>query len=173
MLRRLAAVALLTMASLMFAARFIPPPTETDDIVEVLATIEIEIETTTTHRTFAPLPEVTTTTKPPLPPGIQQFESGFVRFNRGLMQLRITLDIGVLVDVEMVRVPSRSERARTTNLEAAPVLTAEAIEVQDYRLHVISGATETSYMFMRALRDAFDQAEFCTGNKCDLPFLLK
>jgi len=161
------------MASLMFAARFIPPPTETEVIVQIVAEIEIEIETTTTHRTFAPVPDATTTTKPPLPPGIQQFESGFVRFNRGLMQLRITLDIGVLADVEMIRVPSRSERARSTNLEAAPTLTAEAIELQDYRLHVISGATETSYMFMRALRDAFDQAEFCTGNKCDLPFQLK
>ena len=149
MLRRLAAVLLLAMASLMFAARFIPPPTETEDIVAIVA--EIEIETTTTHRTFAPVPDATTTTNPPLPPGIQQFESGFVRFNRGLMQLRITLDIGVLADVEMIRVPSRSERARSTNLEAAPVLTAEAIELQDYRLHVISGATETSYMFMRAL----------------------
>jgi uncharacterized protein with FMN-binding domain len=171
MLRRLAAVLLLTMASLMFAARFIPPPTEIEDIVEIVA--EIEIETTTTHRTFAPVPDATTTTKPPLPPGIKQFDSGFVRFNRGLMQLRITLDIGVLADVEMIRVPSRSERARSTNLEAAPLLTAEAIELQDYRLHIISGATETSYMFMRALRDAFDQAEFCTGNKCDLPFQLK
>jgi uncharacterized protein with FMN-binding domain len=155
----------------MFAARFIPPPTETEDIVEIVAAIEVE--PATTHRTFAPVPEATTTTKPPLPPGIQQFDSGFVRFNRGLMQLRITLDIGVLVDVEMVRVPSRSERARSTNLEAASTLTAEAIELQDYRLHIISGATETSYMFMRALRDALDQAEFCTGHKCDLPIQLK
>lgn len=171
MLRRLAAVLLLAMASLMFAARFIPPPTEASDIMEAVA--EIEIEPTTTHRTFVPVPEATTTTRPSLPPGIQQFESGFVRFNRGLMQLRITLDIGVLVDVEMVRVPSRSERARSTNLEAAPLLAAEAIELQDFRLHIISGATETSYMFMRGLRDAFDQAEFCTGNKCDLPIRLR
>ncbi len=172
MVHRLAAVFLLTVASLGFALRFRPPPSQVDDIEEILA-VEVVASTaatsTSTYPTYAPIPSVTTTTVPPLPPGVQQFESAIVRFGRGLMQLEITLELGELVDVEMIRTPSSSERAKSINIETAPILAAEAIELQGYRLHVISGATETSFGYMRALRDAFEQADLCARPKCELP----
>lgn len=169
MFRRLAAVGLLTVASLGFALRFRPPPTVVDSFDETMAeVVAIEPPAAVTRPSFAPLPSVVTTTIPPLPPGIQQFESGFVRFGRGVMQLRITLDLGVLVDIEMVRVPHSSERAKSTNLEAEPILRAEALELQGYRLHVVSGATETTYGYARALRSAFEEADFCVWPRCEL-----
>jgi hypothetical protein len=171
-MRRVAAVGLLTIASLSFALRFRPPPATSEDLDELVAQIEIEIEFETTNPSYAPLPSVVTTTVPPLPPGIQQFDSRVVRLSgRGVLQLVVTFDVGVITDIEMIRVPSSSRRAKETNIETHPILRAEAIEIQDYRVHVVSGATETTIAWARALRDALEQADFCTlpGTKCELP----
>lgn len=171
MIRRIAAVGILSLASLAFAARFAPPAETSQDLDDILAAIEVEVEIPeATRPSFNTLPPATTTTLPPLPPGVQKFESGFVRLGgRGVLQLEITLELGVLTDIEMTRVPTLSERAKEINLETHPILTAEAIEIQGYRVHVVSGATETTYAWARALRDALEQADFCVDPKCDLP----
>lgn len=177
-MRRVAAVGLLTIASLSFALRFRPPPASAEDLDELVAQVEIEIEFEfeTTNPSYAPLPSVTTTTVPPLPPGVQKFDSRKVRLSgRGILQLEVTFELGVITDIEMIRVPSSSTRAKETNLEAHPILRAEAIEIQDYRVHVVSGATETTIGWARALRDALEQADFCTlpGTKCDAPLQMR
>ena len=182
MLRRMAAVGMLALASLTFAFRFSAPPRTPDDLEAIVA--EIDIEPVPTSATSSPIQDdtgtsppvshaprtvVTTTTIPPLPPGVQKLESGFVRFGRGVLQLEVTLELGVITDIEMIRAPSRSNRAKETNLEAHPLLRAEALEIQNYKVHVVSGATETSSGWARALRDALEQADFCVHSKCDLP----
>jgi len=169
MMRRLSAVGLLSMASIVFASRFVPPAETAAELEEVIASIEIEVPETT-YPSYAPVPSVVTTTIPPLPPGIQKFQSGFVRISgRGVLQLEITLELGVLTDIEMIRVPSSSNRAKETNLETHPLLRTEALDLQHYRVHVVSGATETTYAWARALRDALEHANFCVIDKCDLP----
>lgn len=169
MLRRIAAVGVLAVGSMTFAFRFRPPP-ETPEELEGLAA-EIQVETPPTYPTYPTLPGVTTTTTT-LPPGVHKFESDFIRFGRGVLQLEVTLTRGVITDIEMVRTPSQSVRARETNLEAHPLLRAEALEIQHYRVHVISGATETSIGWARALRDTLEKADFCLiipKSRCDLP----
>lgn len=171
MVRRIAAVGLLSMASVLFALRFTPPVTSPEEIDGVLEGITVQAEPPpeSTRPSFGTLPPTTTTTTVPLPPGIRQHDSDYVHFSRGVLQLRVTLEWGVLVDIEMIRVPESSKRARETSLEAEPLLRAEALELQHYRLHAISGATETSWMYMRALRDVLREADFCVDPKCDLP----
>jgi hypothetical protein len=172
MIRRIAAVGLLSVASIVFALRFTPPVTAPDEIDDVIGDIEVLAEPPpeeTARPSFGTLPPPTTTTTVPLPPGVRQYDSPFVRFARGVLQLRVTVEWGELVDVEMIRVPASSRRAKETSLEAAEILREEAVEVQDYRLHVVSGATETSWMYMRALRDVMRQAEICVDPKCDMP----
>lgn len=170
MLRRIAAVGLLSMSSVVFAVRFAPPVTSPDDIDDVLEGIAVEAAPPeSTYPSYGTLPPTTTTTTMPLPPGVREFDSPIVVFPRGALQLRVTLEWGVLVDVEMIKVPESSRRAKETSLEAEPILRAEALEVQNYKLHVVSGATETSWMYMRALRDVLREAEFCVDPKCDLP----
>lgn len=169
MLRRIAAVGVLALGSLTFAVRFRPPPESPEDLEGLLA--EIPIETPPTYPTYPTLPGATTTTTT-LPPGVHKYESGFVRFGRGVLQLEVTVEQDVITDIEMIRTPSQSERARQTNVEAHPLLRAEALEIQSYRVHVISGATETSIGWARAMRDTLEQADFCLivpRSRCDLP----
>lgn len=173
MLRRVGAVLLLSIASVVFAARFTPPPGDRLDLDEHLAEIEVEVTATSqpgvTRPSYGTLPTITTTTLPPLPPGVREYESALVRFGRGSLQLKIRIEFDELVDIEMVRTPHGSERAFQINTDAHPILRAQALELQDYRVDVVSGATETTYGWARALRDALEQADFCTGPKCDLP----
>lgn len=176
MLRRFLAVALLSVASFSFALRFRPPPQDRFELDAFLAEVEILVAEEAepeppqvTRRTFTPLTTAPTTTLPPLPPGVREFESAIVRFGRGSLQLKIRLDLGELVDIEMIRTPHSSERAFQINTDTHPILRAQAIELQDYRVDIVSGATETTYGWARALRDALEQADFCVNPKCDLP----
>jgi hypothetical protein len=77
----------------------------------------------------------------------------------------------LMVDIEMIKTPALSDRARQINVDTHPILREEALANQTYRVHLVSGATETTIGWARALRDALDKAEFCTlpGTKCDLP----
>ena len=171
MVRRIAAVGLLSMSSVLFAVRFAPPATSPEDIDDVLEGMAVEEEPPpeSTRPSYGTLPPTTTTTTIPLPPGVREYDSPVVVFPRGALQLRITLEWGELVDIEMIRVPDSSRRAKEISLEADPLLRAEALDVQHYKLHVVSGATETSWMYMRALRDVLREADFCVDPKCDLP----
>jgi uncharacterized protein with FMN-binding domain len=171
MMRRIAAVGILSIASLTFALRFRPPPESIDQTEPIFEEIVVEAPPPAPPSTFTVLTVAPTTTTT-LPPGVEVYESNWIRFERGVLQLEVTLTFGAITDIEMTRVPSSSERAKATNLEAHPLLREEAIAIQDYRVHVVSGATETTYIWARALRDALEQADFCLltpKHLCDIP----
>lgn len=157
MWRRTAAVGVLTLASLTFAIRFRPPPVTVDETEPFFAEMTVEAPPPRTFTVLTVPPSTTTT----LPPGVEKYESNWIRFERGVLQLEVTLTRDEITDIEMIRTPSSSERAKETNLTAHPLLAAEALAIQDYRVHVVSGATETSFIWARALKDALEQAEFC------------
>lgn len=169
MIRRIAAVGVLSVSSLVFATRFRPPVESPEDLADVLEAIQVETPPESTYPSYGTLPPTTTTTTLPLPPGVRQYDSPVVIFPRGALQLRVTIEWDVLVDVEMIRVPASSRRAKETSLEAGEILRAQAIELQGYRLDIVSGATETSLMYMRAMRDVLREAEMCVDPKCDMP----
>jgi uncharacterized protein with FMN-binding domain len=152
--RRAFAIALLSGAALVFAVRFEPPPS---GLVE--AEGEIVITTTTAPPTTTTLtPRTTTTTTTTLATnhelgeGTLVAESPLVRMNRGYVQVEITVIDGFLAQVEMTVVPSESRRAREISLDAHDILAVEAVETQSYRLHNVTGATETSRAWMYALK---------------------
>ena len=140
------------MASLTFAIRFRPPPVSIEEADFVIAGITVEAPPPpqtppTTPTTLSPTPEFTVLTVAPtttttLPPGVEVYESTWIRFERGVLQLEVTLTYGEITDIEMVRTPSSSERAKEINIEVHPLLRAEALAIQDYNIHVVSGATE-------------------------------
>jgi uncharacterized protein with FMN-binding domain len=168
MFRRIAAVGVLTLGSLIFAIRFRPPPESVEEAGSLVD--EITVEAPPPPRfTKLTVPSTTTTT---LPPGVEKYQSGIIRFERRVLQLQVTLTREVITDIEMIRIPSGSERAKEINTEAHPLLRAEALEIQDYRVHIVSGATETSLRWARALRNALEQSDFCLLNPrslCDTP----
>ncbi|HEX5631409.1 MAG TPA: hypothetical protein VFY15_07100 [Acidimicrobiia bacterium] len=153
-MRRAFAIALLSGAAVVFAVRFEPPPS---GLVE--AEGEIVITTTTVPPTTTTLtPRTTTTTTTTLATnhelgeGTLVAESPLVRMNRGYVQVEITVIDGYLSQVEMIVVPSESRRAREISLDAHDILAVEAVETQSYRLHNVTGATETSKAWMYALK---------------------
>lgn len=161
MMRRALAIALLSGAALAFAVRFEPPPS---GLVEAEGEIVI-VPTTTTSTTTTIAPVVTTlpvtTTSlaiPELGAGVQVLESPLVRMNRGYVQLEVTIFDGYIANVEMIVVPSESRRAREISLDAHEILAEEAVDTQAYRLHNVSGATETSKAWMYALKLALIEA---------------
>ncbi len=170
MLRRLAAVGVLALTSISFAFKFRPPASTPEELEARIAEVEIEVPPSTT-RVRSTLPTPTTTTIPPLPPGVEKIQSGFVRFGRGVLQLEVTLDMDVMTDIEMIRTPHSSTRAKETNIKAHEILRAEALEIQHFRVHVVSGATETTYGWARALRDVLQSTDFCLEPKCDQPLV--
>jgi hypothetical protein len=160
MMRRAMAIALLSGAALVFAIRFEPPPT---GLVEAEGEVVIVVTTTTTTTTLPTvmtLPPVTSTTviMPELGAGIQVVESPLVRMARGYVQLEVTVFDGYIANVEMIVTPSESRRAREISLDAHEILAAEAVDAQAYRLHNVSGATETSRAWMYALKLALIEA---------------
>jgi uncharacterized protein with FMN-binding domain len=178
MLRRVAAVGVLTVASLTFAIRFRPPPVSIEEADFVIAGITVEAPepppTTVSPpatREFTVLTVAPTTTTT-LPPGVEVYESTWIRFERGVLQLEVTLTYGEITDIEMVRTPSSSERAKEINIESHPLLKAEALAIQDYNVHIVSGATRTTFVWAQALKDALEKADFCLltpRSLCDMP----
>jgi hypothetical protein len=168
-MRRAFAIALLSGAALVFAVRFEPPPSgliEAEGEIVVEPTVPIVVTTSTTTTTLA---AITTTTIPPfvvpqLNPGIQVVESPLIQMNRGYVQLEITVFDGYLAGVEMIVTPSESRRAREISLDAHEVLAVEAVELQSYRLHNVTGATETSRAWMYALKLALIDAGMVLPN---------
>jgi hypothetical protein len=158
-MRRVLAISILSGASVVFAFRFTPPQSgavTTDDASPY------EIITTTTRVspgvTATPLPPLTTTTTLPLPPGIKVIEGPLVRMNRGVVQVTITLQYGAVTDIEMTRYPTSDRRATQISLDAEPYLEREALETQSAEIHIVSGATETSYAYIRSLREVLEEA---------------
>lgn len=159
MIRRAAAVLLLSGAALVFAFRFEAPPAtfDADDDIVVVTTV-----TTSTLPPQATTPHVRVTIPPPgevvYGPAIQVVQGPTVQMNRGYVQVEVTVFDGRVVDVDMITVPSESRRAREISLDAHRRLRVEALDVQTSRVHNVSGATETSRAWVYSLKVALIEA---------------
>jgi hypothetical protein len=162
-MRRAFAIVLLGGAALLFAFRFQPPPTGT---IEGEGEIVVEpIEPAATTTTISPLATtpwvpgtVPTTTTLPLGPGVQVVAGPMVYTGRGYVQVEIKVFDGIVADINMIKVPSESQRAKAISLAAGRKLRVEGLEMQTYRLHNVSGATETSRGYIHSLKYALIDA---------------
>jgi uncharacterized protein with FMN-binding domain len=83
-------------------------------------------------------------------------------FRWGDVQVRVTVQGGRLVAVEMVLSPS-DDRSRRINSQAQPILESEAIAAQSADIDAVSGATYTSEAYAASLQAALDAASHATS----------
>lgn len=76
----------------------------------------------------------------------------------GNIQVKITIQNGRLTNVQFLQYPNHRDRSVEINNYAMPQLTSEAIQAQNARVDLISGATDTSEAFVQSLGDALSQA---------------
>ena len=80
----------------------------------------------------------------------------------GDVQVEVTIGGGDVVEVAAVQMPSDRKSTRINN-RAAPLLEAQAIEIQAADLDIVSGATYTSRTYADSLQAALDQASLASS----------
>ncbi len=76
----------------------------------------------------------------------------------GFVKVQAVVRNGRLTDVRVLQYPSDNGTSQSINQIALPYLIQEAVNVQSFRIDLISGATFTSIAFARSLRDALGRA---------------
>jgi uncharacterized protein with FMN-binding domain len=76
----------------------------------------------------------------------------------GTVQVVATLKGGRITDVQAVAMPLDSDRSRSINTAAAPLLRSEVLRAQSAQVDVLSGATYTSMAYAQSLQAALDRA---------------
>lgn len=106
-------------------------------------------------------PAVTTPTPVALPKGPFRdgtFTGDTVDHQYGPVQVKAVIRNGYIADVVFLQHPDHAPRSQELNGRAMPLLTAEAIKVQNEKVDIVSGATLTSYAFRDSLGSALAQA---------------
>jgi uncharacterized protein with FMN-binding domain len=76
----------------------------------------------------------------------------------GLVQVRVTVSGGRVVDVQPLQLPNDRARSAYISQVAGPMLRTEALQAQSARIDIISGATYTSQGYSQSLETALQQA---------------
>ncbi|MHB1347871.1 MAG: FMN-binding protein [Candidatus Humimicrobiaceae bacterium] len=77
----------------------------------------------------------------------------------GNVQVRAIIQSGKLTTVQFLSFPDDRSYSVEINTYAMPILEAEAIEIQNSQVDIVSGATNTSNAFIKSLDDALSQAK--------------
>lgn len=77
----------------------------------------------------------------------------------GYVQVKAVISGGKISDVQFLQHPSDRSTSIEINNYAMPMLTQEAIQVQNSNVDIVSGATETSLAFRDSLASALAQAK--------------
>lgn len=75
-----------------------------------------------------------------------------------LVQVRVVLRHGRLIDVRTVALTGDGPHTQALNARAEPILRREALRAHDARIDVVSGATYTSRVWISSLREAIERA---------------
>ena len=76
----------------------------------------------------------------------------------GLLNVRVDIQGGRIVDIQVLRYPSDNRTSRTINSRALPYLKSEVIQAQSVFVDMVSGATLSSDAFLRSAYMALRQA---------------
>lgn len=77
----------------------------------------------------------------------------------GNVQVKAVISGGKISDVQFLQHPSDRGTSIEINNYAMPILTQEAVQVQNSNVDIVSGATETSLAFRDSLSSALAQAK--------------
>jgi uncharacterized protein with FMN-binding domain len=142
--RRALAVLALTAAAVVALARF---HTEPPRMKNPLSALHGRAASRTPPALHAgPRPGVRTATSPP---NLTPFS---------LVQVRVTLTHGRLTGVETVALTGDGPHTQALNARAEPILRREALQAHSARIDVVSGATYTSRVWIKSLREAIELA---------------
>ena len=96
--------------------------------------------------------------RPPNRPGVRTATSPPMATPFSLVQVQVTLTHGRLTDVETVALTGEGPHTQALNARAEPILRREALQAHSARIDVVSGATYTSRVWIKSLREAIDLA---------------
>ena len=85
-----------------------------------------------------------------------QLTGNAVDIGYGVVQVQVTIQNGVIADVQAVQMPGGGHSGQVSSY-AAPQLRSEALQAQSAQINTISGATYTSEGYMQSLQSALDQ----------------
>ncbi len=77
----------------------------------------------------------------------------------GNVQVKAFVRGGQVVEVQFLKYPNDRSTSIEINSQAMPMLRSEAIQVQNAKVDIISGATDTSLSFIDSLDSALSQAK--------------
>jgi uncharacterized protein with FMN-binding domain len=87
-----------------------------------------------------------------------QVTGSAVQIPFGTVQVQVTLQNGVITDVQAIQLPNDRGHSAEVSAYAGPMLRSEALQAQSAQIDSISGATYTSYGYQQSLQSALDQA---------------
>lgn len=77
----------------------------------------------------------------------------------GNLQIKTVVKNRKVTDVQFLAYPSDRSTSIEINTRAMPLLKAEAIQAQNAKVDIVSGATQTSLAFQQALQASLNQAK--------------
>lgn len=81
------------------------------------------------------------------------------RINYGDLQIQLDMQSGRIEDIVIAQYPLRTPTSERMSKELIPRLVSQALAIQDWDVDAISGATQTSEAFRKALVYALREAE--------------
>lgn len=148
-MKRAVAILALTAAAVVALARF---HTEAPRVKNPLSALHGR-PAAPTPAALAPGPR-----QPPTRPGVRTATSPPMATPFSLVQVQVTLTHGRLTDVETVALTGEGPHTQALNARAEPILRREALQAHSARIDVVSGATYTSRVWIKSLREAIELA---------------
>ena len=94
----------------------------------------------------------------PTRPGVRTATSPPMTTPFSLVQVQATLTHGRLTGVETVALTGEGPHTQALNARAEPILRREALQAHSAHIDVVSGATYTSRVWIKSLREAIEEA---------------
>jgi uncharacterized protein with FMN-binding domain len=76
----------------------------------------------------------------------------------GLIQIKAVITGGKITDVIFLQYPNDRPNSIRINTQAMPFLKSEAIQIQDYNVDTVSGASDSTQGFRDSMESALNQA---------------
>ena len=96
--------------------------------------------------------------QPATHPGVRTATSPPMATPFSLVQVQVTLTHGRLTGVETVALTGDGPHTQALNARAEPILRREALQAHSAHIDVVSGATYTSRVWIKSLREAIEEA---------------
>ena len=97
-------------------------------------------------------------TPPATRPGVRTATAPPMATPFSLVQVQVTLTHGRLTGVKTVALTGEGPHTQALNARAEPILRREALQAHSAQIDAVSGATYTSRVWIKSLREAIEEA---------------